>query len=301
MIDQATNPRNSAAATAGVVATAVIWALAAGASGAIPDQRPADVDSPAAAGGWLDAEGRPLPLSEAEILDFLRTAEVVASRELTEGINRPLKVTLEQDGVRVHAIFRTVDEERRDGGKRFGGFRDRYVYEVAAYELNRELGLDNVPPVVLRNLGGRRGSLQLWIEQAVSENRRILRGDRISRPASWVRQRHAMWVFDNLIYNFDRNPGNVLVDTAGKMWLVDHTRSFKSLPRLASEDRIVVCDRRLWERLRTLDRAGLRHRLHPFLDPVEIGTLLKRHKMLVAHIERLIAERGEDKVLIAGG
>ncbi|MEE8523123.1 MAG: hypothetical protein V3T72_04260 [Thermoanaerobaculia bacterium] len=294
------HPKGLTAITTAALAAAC-WALAAAPSEATPDLRSSAVDSPVAASGWLDPEGRPLPLSEEEVLDFLRTAEVVSSRELSEGINRSLKVTLEKGGLRVHAVFRTVDDERRDGRRRFGGFRDHYVYEVAAYELSRELGLDNVPPAVLRTLDGRRGSLQLWIEQASSENHRIRGGARVSRPASWARQRHLMWVFDNLIYNFDRNPGNILIDASGKMWLIDHTRSFKRLPSLLSEDRIVVCDRRLWERLRTLDRADVRRRLSSFLDALELRSLLARHKKLVAHIARMIAERGEDKVLIGRG
>ena len=162
------------------------------------------------------------------------------------------------------------------------------------------LGLDNVPPTVPRNLDGQRGSVQLWIERSTSEGQRIRNNERLAWPARWSRQRHTMFVFDNLIYNFDRNHGNMLVDTTGKLWLVDHTRSFKKLPKLRAPEQIVVVDRRLWDRLRQLDPREVRRRSRPYLDSIEIQSLLRRHRLLVAHIEQLIAERGADAVLIGG-
>ena len=36
-----------------------------------------------------------------------------------------------------------------------------------------------------------------------------------------------MYVFDELIQNRDRNPGNSLWTTDWKLWLIDHTRAFR--------------------------------------------------------------------------
>jgi len=41
-----------------------------------------------------------------------------------------------------------------------------------------------------------------------------------------------MWVvrlFDQLIYNTDRNLGNLLIDKSWRLWMIDHTRAFKVL------------------------------------------------------------------------
>jgi hypothetical protein len=62
---------------------------------------------------------------------------VVARKVLARGINGTVKVTLERDGVRAHAAFRTVDQERssrpaQNEPDRFL-FRDHYAFEVAAY------------------------------------------------------------------------------------------------------------------------------------------------------------------------
>ena len=118
---------------------------------------------------WLGADGEPLPFSdEDEVLRFLLKANPVAWREIGEGINRTRKVTLELNGIRANAVFRTVDQGRQDRPMlpRRTAFHDSYVFEVAAFEMSRLLGLDNVPPAVLRRLRGQSGSLQLWVEKA---------------------------------------------------------------------------------------------------------------------------------------
>lgn len=255
--------------------------------------------SQAPAGRWLGPDGHWLPFTtDQEALDFLRTAQVVGSKRLSEGINKPLKVTLEKDGVRAHAIFRTVHVEklRLHEARHRQFFRDSYIYEVAAYELSRLLGLDQVPPAVLRRLGDGDGSLQLWVEEAQSEAKRIRAHEPIFEPALWHQQQQIMLLFDNLIYNFDRNHGNMLTDSSGKLWFVDHTRSFNRVPALASPRDIILCERGVWERLRDLDAEEIRERLRPYLAPVEIGAVLKRRNQLLKHIEKLIQKRGQESV-----
>jgi len=252
-------------------------------------------------GRWLGPDGEPLPFTtDAEALEFLRTAEVVESEEIGGSINRPLKLTLELDGVRAHAIFRTVEVERaemRNVQEHARGFRDSYVFEVAAYELSRLLGLDNVPPATLRTLDGEDGSIQLWIEQAKGVEDRMEEGIAEQHEQLWLFQKQNMVVFDNLIYNFDRNPGNMLIDPYGKVWFVDHTRTFKILPSLADRGDVKVCERKLWEGLRNLDPEEARERLDPYLTRVQIDALLARRDKLVKMIQKKIARHGEQAIL----
>ena len=95
-------------------------------------------------GNWQAREGGVLPFrSDAEAIAFLQTAEVVASEEIPGTSGRPLKMVMEKDGVQARAIFRTIDVERArmdNVQEHARGFRDHYVYEVAAYELSRLLG-----------------------------------------------------------------------------------------------------------------------------------------------------------------
>lgn len=260
-------------------------------------------DDALAGSRWLGPGGHFLPFTQdEELLDFLSTAEVVESKEITGTSSRPLKLTLKKDGITAHAIFRTVNVERdamRNVQEHARGFRDYYGYEVAAYELSRLLGLDNVPPATLRTLDGKEGSIQLWVEQAMGVEDRIEKGIDPSHQQLWLFQKQNMAVFDNLIFNFDRNPGNILIDVQGKVWFVDHTRSFKILPSLNGRGEMRVCERKLYEGLRDLDTAMLQERLDPYLRQTEIDALLKRRQKLLRLLDRKIAQMGEDAILFS--
>jgi hypothetical protein len=252
----------------------------------------------AMARGWQDEAGRALPFeAEAEILAFLQEAEVIAAKSLTSGINRSRKLTLEKDGLRVHAIFRsTAVEAGKPRAAPWQKVEDSYRFELAAYELSRMLGLDQVPPTVQRTLGGEEGALQLWIENARTEGDLHLEGASPPNLGLWFREKRLLSIFDNLIFNFDRHLNNLLVDQEGRIWFIDHTRSFPRRPDLPSSRDVTLCDPQLYERLRALDRASLEGRLGAYLDAGQIRALLGRRDRLVRHIDRLVAIKGEASV-----
>ncbi len=263
----------------------------------------AAAETPAAdrPGRWFGADGQPLPFAtDGEALEFLKTAEPIKSEPIPGSSNRPLLLTLERDGVRARAIFRTVDVDAEGGQvsqEHARGFRDSHLFEVAAFKLSRMLGLDNVPPATPRKLGRQDGSIQLWVEQALGVAERLEQGIDPNHEKLWLFQKQNMAVFDNLIYNFDRNPGNVLIDVRGRVWFIDHTRAFKILPSLPNRGAIKVCERRLYESLRDLDPDLVRRTLEPYVGKVEIGALLSRHKKLVNAIDRQIKKHGEEAIL----
>lgn len=253
---------------------------------------------------WLGPEGDPLPFkSDAELMEFLRKASIRSMRDIGQGITRPRKVRLEKDGVQMNAIFRDVHEEKdaatMAGGRRELFFRDDYIFENAAYELALLLGLDNVPPVVTRRINGQDGSLQVWLEQSMTEGNR--QKDKIRPPdvIRWNHQIQVMRIFDNLIFNTDRNMGNILIDKNWKLWMIDHTRAFRRFNELREPALILQCERGLLERLKALDKPMLQAALKKYLRQFEIEAILARRDMLVAHIHGLIAEKGEDQVLFS--
>lgn len=252
-------------------------------------------------GNWLAEGGGILPFrSDAEAISFLQTAEVQGSEEIPGTSGKPLKLLLEKDGVSARAIFRTIDVERDklDSVQEHArGFRDHYIYEVAAYELSRLLGLDNVPPATRRTLDGKKGSIQLWIESAKGIQERLAEGIDERYQQLWGFQKQNMAVFDNLIYNFDRNPGNMLIDSRGKVWFVDHTRAFKILPSLNGRDDIQVVERELWLNLQQLAPAVVHERLDSILKTTEIEALMARRDKLVKLISKRIAKHGEQAIL----
>ncbi len=251
---------------------------------------------------WLAPDGKPLPFrNDDELLEFLRTAKPISEKEVSGGITVPHKLLLEKDGVRANAIFRQVDEEKTaqtfSSGQTELFFRDSYIFEPAAYELNRMLGMNNVPPAVVRKVKGRDGSLQIWVENAMTETKRVK--DRINPPdmMRWNKQVQMMKIFDALVYNTDRNRGNILITPEWNIWLIDHTRAFRRMTSLQDPKQVVQCERGLFQRLKQLDENELQARLKEYLRKDEIKAIVKRRKLIVERLEKLIAEQGEDKVL----
>lgn len=86
--------------------------------------------------------------------------------------------------------------------------------EISAYKVSERLGLDTVPVTVEHTLNGQRGTLQLRVKDLAD-------GD---RPGEGYRRKHAL--FDFLIGNWDRNPGNALLTKDGKSVAIDHGTGF---------------------------------------------------------------------------
>jgi hypothetical protein len=243
---------------------------------------------------YLGRDGKPLPwTTEQQALDFLENAEVVSTEDMSAGTNKKKRrVELSQSGVRARAIHRNTYDIRDMAGV---GFVDSYMSEIAAYELSRMLGLNFVPPVVKRKVK-RMGSIQLWIEGATTEADR-LRGSIEPPNQEWFDQQiDVLRVFDNLIANTDRNPGNIIIDQDWRVWFIDHTRSFAGYKELREPDKIVRCERGVWEKLQSLSDAEIRQRIKPYA-PKYINQLLVRRELVVDLIRQRIAENGEANVI----
>ncbi|MCG6928464.1 MAG: hypothetical protein LJF30_24525 [Acidobacteria bacterium] len=221
----------------------------------------------------------------------------MSRRTLEEGINHEQQLLLERDGVRAHAIFRTVDRElrrtRRPDGRYYARWVDRYTGECAAYELARSLGLDFVPPTVLRRFGSRDGSVQLWIEGARDEN---AEGFRPPHPLSWVRQVWDRTFFDLLIFNVDRNAGNLLAGPDYRLWLYDHGRAFQPKAELLDPEALQRVNRKVWDRLQSWTDEELKDVVRDSLDVDQAVALVERRALLAKRVRALVDEHGEAAV-----
>jgi hypothetical protein len=99
-------------------------------------------------------------------------------------------------------------------------------------------------------------------------------------------------VFDNLIFNFDRILGNLLVGPDWKLWMIDHTRSFKVFSDLRSPRGLTRMSVSLMERLKNLDRATVKARCGPYLTGPEIDAVFDRRDKILEAYTRLVAEGG---------
>jgi hypothetical protein len=255
----------------------------------------------AAARVWLGPNGQPLPFkTDEEVIDFLSTAKVVKMKDIPTGVAHPRKVLLEKDGIQMNAVFRDINEQKNIAKMAAGiemFFRDAFIFEPAAYELSKMLGMDNIPPAVLRTVQGTKGSIQIWVENAMTQTDRMKNKVPPADPRSYNLQLFNMHAFDGLIYNTDRNPGNILFDKNWKVWLIDHTRAFRRHEEVQNPQNIMMIERKMWERLQALDPGELRSRLSPYLSSIEIDAMLKRREKLIELVKQRIAERGEERVL----
>jgi hypothetical protein len=210
------------------------------------------------------------------------------------------KTLLRKGDIELHAVFRTVAVEERQRqlqARLVWFFRDHYIHEPAAYALSELLGLEMVPPAVVRTVRGTPGSLQLWLEDVKASVELQETGAESPDQRAVMFQYYQMQVFDNLINNLDRNQGNILVDTDWRGWLIDHTRAFIRDRQLPSPATVRRCERGFWERLRSLSDAELEAAIEPYIPGPERAALLERRRLLVEHIQSKIDLVGADGVL----
>ena len=157
-----------------------------------------------------------------EIEEYLRTAECVSMEVL--GPKNTARCTLRPGG----PVARMAWSAQPPGVYR--GFRESYKAEIAAYELDKLLKVDMVPPSVERQLGGSDGAAQLWVEGIFGLEPGASPGG--PNRAEWEDQLARMTMFDDLIGNRDRNRGNMLRDAAWNLILLDHSRAFGNATEL---------------------------------------------------------------------
>jgi len=251
---------------------------------------------------YTDVEGNPLPFQDTpSILKALKTGEIVERKLMSRGVANNIKLVLEYQGARFHAVLRLINvtEKEETGSVRMVvKYRDTYIFEAAAFELNELLGIRRIPPTTVRRVDGAEGSIQIWMEGMTPEDI-MLEEDRLRPPdkSEWWQQKGVMWVLDALIANTDRNQGNLLIDDEWNLWFIDHTRAFRETSVLFGVDELNLCERGLWTALQNADDNEISERLEPYLSSEELKKLILRKKKLIKHIQKRIKKKGEDKVL----
>jgi len=270
---------------------ALVWALATSLTLSPSGEKP--VARPLVAVGTTDAE------REA----FLKEAKVLKTRGAGGGgITGALRATLRQGDAEHDALVQTIDEEKPfldlPRGRELE-FRDSYKNNAVAYRLDRLLGLGMVPVTVVRQHDGKPAGFTWWVDDVIMDERARL-AKKIGAPDTerWNRQMWVVRLFDQLIYNTDRNLGNLLIDKDWRLWMIDHTRGFKMFSEPKSPKNLAPqCARGLLEALRRLDQATLAAATRDLLSQAQIKGLLARRDFIVAYYDKRIRELGEDAVL----
>ena len=233
--------------------------------------------------------------------EFLRTARIVESRGLSAGVTDSRRATLTDGRITHDAHVQTVDIRKSVYKTTTGtelNFTDSYKYNIAGYRLDRLLGLGMVPVSVERKVGGNRAAVTWWIDDMLmTEKERKRRKIPTPNPDHWNKQMYCLRVFDQLLYNMDRNLGNVVITRDWRIHMIDHTRAFRTHRVLESPKDLVQCDRRLLAALRGLTYETLEGELRPYLNKRQIKALLARRDLIVKYFDNAVAEKGEQAVL----
>jgi hypothetical protein len=222
--------------------------------------------------------------------------------DLSAGSTRSWRATLTNGQLRHDAHIQFIDIYRPVFRGKSGtiekNFRDTWKFNVAAYKLDKLLNLNMTPVSVERQIDGKPASVTWWADDVVMDEAK--RRDTKTKPPAtqaWVDQLNKVRVFDQLIYNTDRNQGNLLITHDWKLWMIDHTRAFRTQPTLLKADALSRCDQGLLDAMRRLDRATLTRELGPWLRPEEITALLARRDVIVRFFDNEIRTKGSDSVL----
>jgi hypothetical protein len=140
-----------------------------------------------------------------------------------------------------------------------------------------------VPPVVEKRHRGELGRASMWIDNVRMWDMK----EPVSAPdpVGFQRQSTRMKMFDVFIGNTDRNAGNLLVDPAYNLILIDHTRAFTSGAKLPSK--LSRVDRELWDRMLSLTEAQLKEKTGAWISGGQIRDTLKRRDAMAQEIAKL--------------
>jgi len=224
---------------------------------------------------------------EAEIEKFIAEAKVLKMEDVPIGVTKPQRATLEPGGPAGRFAWKPINPGY------YQGFMESYKAEIAAYQMDRLLGMNMVPPIVERVINGRNGAAIMWVENT--------RPWSIEKPPQgpepgWSKQLTRMKMFDLLIANIDRNQGNLIYDADWHLILIDHSRGFigkKNLKGIAPIGRV---DRQLWEKMQALTLESLETGLGKLVSTNDKKAILIRRDLMAKQIAELVAKRGENSV-----
>jgi len=213
-------------------------------------------------------------ISADDLLEILSTGEVTTTKVSDHG--RTLVQLTAGDG-QIAAVF---DEQTRQKG---------FLPELAAYRLDRMLGLDMVPVTVRREIDGKWGTLQFVPAASKSEQERVATFAGSSAWCPLARQWNTMYVFDALTYNIGRNPAFMIYSPDNwQLILTKHDQAFKNSkkrpPYLRKTTLEFSSD---WvNALRELTDEALQDELGDVLGKRELAALGKRRDLLIQEADQ---------------
>ena len=145
-----------------------------------------------------------------------------------------------------------------------------------------------IPPSVERNYQGSGAAFTWWVDDVMMDEAGRM-SKKLTAPDSenWNDQMYIVRVFDQLIFNTDRNLGNLLITKDWQLWMIDHTRAFRISHDLLMAKNLVKCERSLLEAMRKLKAGELKAAMGNVITGSEQQGIMKRRDKIVATFEKL--------------
>jgi hypothetical protein len=215
---------------------------------------------------------RPATLSAETLESLLTSGEIVSSE--TDETGRTV-VQVRQNGDTVAAVF--SPSPRRKGREP----------EIAAYRLDRMLGLELVPVTVAREVDGERGTLQFLPKGGRDEAYRSNTGQGGGAWCPLQRQWNSMYLFDVLTLNEGRSPATMVYSPSNwQLVSVGHGQAFDTgsgRPRFLAEIPLDV--NAGWQiALQSLTDEALEATFEDVLSGRQISAIGKRRDKLLDEI-----------------
>jgi hypothetical protein len=242
--------------------------------------------------------------------EFMLTAEIVGSERVGQGVTKPWKLHLKKGDLEQAGAWKDIDKRISTGG------RDSWKYEIAAYRLDKLIGLGMVPPAVEKAFRGKPGALSLWTDTRYNLLDVMEQG--IKMPVSALKSTEDMGfvyrLWCSLIANDDPTQENIRYTGDWRMILIDHSRAFRSdrkyterlvfglngIKRYQADGRPFIIrrvPRALLERIKALDFDAVKQAVGSYLADQEIQSVVARVKLIEAEMAEMVRQYGQAAVL----
>jgi hypothetical protein len=238
--------------------------------------------------------------TDAQKERLLKLGKIVKAMEIGHGVTKPVKATVELDGVQHDAEFQVVNEELPRFFPQKGPpvpMKDFWGFNIAAYKVDRLLGMNMVPVTIQRAYNGKPAALSWWVDDVMFEEiDRVKKEMSAPNAEDFARQRAIGQVFDELIINIDRNLANLLITKSWKVALIDHTRSFTAHPGIRNEENLIRCSRAMMAKMKALTISSVAAATTPHLTAAEVKALIGRRDRIVEFFDKVAKVKGEENV-----
>ena len=240
-------------------------------------------------------------LTRTKMEEFLLKAKALKTRGVRTGITGTRRATLSDGRLTHDASVQTVEIHKTSYPTARGtelNFRDSYKFNVAAYRLDKLLGLNMIPVSVERKIAGKWAAVTWWVDDVrMTERRRYAKKIEPPDKTRWNEQIYQVRVFNELVYNTDANQGNLLITNDWKIVLIDFSRAFRTHKKLRHPMNLSRIHRGFYNGLRELDESDVKRELGPYLRESEITGLMARRDVILEFFDREISRKGEAAVI----